>query len=410
MPVCPINAPRILFVHEHLGAFGGAEVNIALTAAELRTRGYEVGLLYDRTTGKDESAWRSLFSPIYQAGSSDPEQVVAGYSPDIIYVHNPGKTQVLESLLKSRRPVVRMVHDHSMYCMRGYKYNYFTRHICTHAASFRCVFPCLASVVRNPSGPVPIKFSSLRAKKREIALNRRCDSLVVYSDYSRQELIRNGFDPERIHIHAPIRCEGDAAPWSRFSAENLILFAGQIIRGKGVDMLLKALARIKVPFHAVIMGDGNHRKKCEKLAQALGLADRVQFTGYVPPGESREFYLRASVLAVSSLWPEPFGMVGPEAMRYGLPVVAFDAGGISEWLINGENGYLVPWAETGEFATRIEQLLMNKDLARELGRNGRDRVNRVYNVRHQVNVLEALFNSLLAVKSEPKGISPAICV
>lgn len=410
MPACPINVPRILFVHEHLGAIGGAEVNIALTAAELRARGYEVALLYDRTTGKDESTWRGLFSPIYRVGTENPEQVVASYSPDIIYVHNPGKTQVLESLLMSGRPVVRMVHDHSMYCMRGYKYNYFTRNVCTRATSFRCVFPCLASVVRNPSGPFPIKFSSLRAKKREIALNRQCDNLVVYSDYSRQELVRNGFDPERIHIYTPIRCEGDAAPWSRFSAENLILFAGQIIRGKGVDMLLKALARVRAPFHAVIMGDGNHRTKCEKLAKTLGLADRVQFTGYVPPGESREFYLRASVLAVSSLWPEPFGMVGPEAMRYGLPVVAFDAGGISEWLINGENGYLVPWADTGEFAARIEQLLMNKDLARELGRNGRERVNRVYNARHQVNVLEALFSSLLAVKSETKGISPAICV
>ncbi len=408
MPVCPINAPRILFVHEHLGAFGGAEVNIILTAEELKARGYQIGLLYERGTGKDESTWEALFSPIYPMATTSPEEALAGYSPDLIYLHNPGDLRVLESLVQSGRPVVRMVHDHSMYCMRGYKYNYFTRHICNHPASFRCVFPCLASIVRNPKGPFPLKLSSLRAKKREIALNRLCNSLVVYSEYSRQELVRNGFDPARIHVHVPIRCEGDSAPWSRFGPGNLVLFAGQIIRGKGVDMLLRALSQVRVPFQAVIMGDGNHRGACEKLSVRLGLKDRVRFTGYLPPAQSRDHYLGASVLAVSSLWPEPFGMVGPEAMRYGLPVVAFDAGGINEWLTNGENGYLVRWAETGEFAARIEQLLMNKDLARELGRNGRDRVNRVYSSRHQVNVLEGLFNSLLANNSETKEIFPAI--
>jgi hypothetical protein len=84
-------------------------------------------------------------------------------------------------------------------------------------------------------------------------------------------------------------------------------------------------------------------------------------------------------------------MAGPEAILYGLPVVGFDAGGIKEWLIDGENGFLVPWMDTHSLASRIEDLLVYKRLAREMGQAGRERVNRVYSTSRQVDSLERLF-------------------
>jgi glycosyltransferase involved in cell wall biosynthesis len=182
------------------------------------------------------------------------------------------------------------------------------------------------------------------------------------------------------------------------------LFAGQIIRGKGVDLLLKALAKLKVPFECLILGDGNHRGYCQRLCARLNLADRVQFRGFVPPDELQRFYLDASVFVVPSVWPEPFGMVGPEAMRYGLPVIAFDVGGIKEWLIHGENGYLARWMDTSCFAARIEELLRNKEFGRQLGRNGRERVNRVYSASRQVETLEQIFMSV-ALKNKKQAAS-----
>ena len=62
-------------------------------------------------------------------------------------------------------------------------------------------------------------------------------------------------------------------------------------------------------------------------------------------------------------------------MRHALPIVAFDAGGIREWLFDGENGFLVPWKDTGAFGRRVEQLLVDNDLARRLGRRGLQLVN-----------------------------------
>src|SRR5205807_3831612 len=127
----------------------------------------------------------------------------------------------------------------------------------------------------------------------------------------------------------------------------------------------------KTDFECAVLGDGNHRSQCEHLCRKLGLDNRVRFPGFVLPHELAQYYRRCSVAAVSSVWPEPFGMVGPDAMRYGVPVVAFDAGGIREWLQDGENGFLVPWMDRAQFAERIQQLLTDKALARKMGERGR---------------------------------------
>ena len=140
-----------------------------------------------------------------------------------------------------------------------------------------------------------------------------------------------------------------------------------------------------------IFGDGEQREFCEKLSQKLGLADRVFFKGFVSPDEIAGFYREASVVAVSSVWPEPFGAVGLEAMRFGLPVVAFDAGGIREWLSNGHNGFLVPWMDRGAFAARVEELLGDKALARQMGERGRRLVAERYEFSEYISGLENLF-------------------
>ena len=97
---------------------------------------------------------------------------------------------------------------------------------------------------------------------------------------------------------------------------------------------------------------------------------------------------------MSSLWPEPFGMAGPEAMRYGLPVVAFDAGGIREWLMDGCNGYLIPWKDDACFAERLDELLRNRQRARQLGQAAAEWSVR-YDSSQQLDTLQSLFERVV---------------
>jgi glycosyltransferase involved in cell wall biosynthesis len=347
----------------------GAEVNLQLTAAELKSRGHGVALLHGPPTGKGENAWTELFAERFPLGGENDSAIARNaikvFQPEAIYIHKMSDGAILKALVESGVPIVRMVHDHDLYCMRSYKYFPLTRTICTRGAGWRCIFPCGATLARNRQGRLPFKWVSYLARKREIALNRRFARMVVATDYMRQELLRNGFDPRRIEVHSPVpRAEASAEPAS-FIDRNLIIYSGQVIRGKGVDVLLESLALVREHFECLIFGDGNYRAYCKDLSRRLGLAERVWFMGYVPPAELRKYYSEASLAVVSSVWPEPFGAVGLEAMRHGLPVVAFAAGGINEWLFDGQNGFLVPWMDRGQFAARVDRLLAAKALLRE---------------------------------------------
>ncbi|HXT42244.1 MAG TPA: glycosyltransferase family 4 protein [Candidatus Angelobacter sp.] len=392
---------RILFVHERFGAWAGAEVNLLVTARELRRRGHAVAILHGPGTRKGEDDWEETFTERFALATDDNSFLAVNtalerFQPDLAYVHKLADLDALTALVSSGVLLIRMVHDHELCCMRSYKYFYPGRQICTRPVSPFCVFPCGAVIARNRDGGFPLKWVGYASKKNEIRLNRKFQRLIVNSHYMREELVHNGFAPDRIELHPPVPPHHEPALHSSFSDRNLIVYAGQIVRGKGVDVLLESLALVRVPFVCVILGDGNHRPFCEQLSRKLGLADRVQFKGYVPPDQQRNYHRECSVVVVSSVWPEPFGMVGIEAMRHGLPVVAFDAGGIKEWLFDGQNGCLVPWMDRAAYAARVEELLKNKTLARQMGERGRQLVSEQYNFSKYISGLEDLFTRVAA--------------
>jgi len=393
---------KLLFVHERFGALAGAEVNVLLTAGELNRRGHQVALVHGLPTGKGEEAWRGTFPMRFALDDHDSaavaKQAVDEFSPDAVFVHKMPDLTVIEALSDCGVPVVRMIHDHDLYCMRGYKYHYFSRQVCTRPASPFCVFPCGASLARRAGPGLPVKWVSYTAKRREIELNRRFECMIVATDYMRGELLRNGFSPDQIETHAPVPLRNSEAPPSSFGACNRIVYAGQIVRGKGVDVLLEALTLVRVPFECVIIGDGNHRAHCERLSRTLGLDGRVRFTGFISQEKIGEHYREASIAVMSSVWPEPFGAVGLEAMHHGLPVVAFDAGGIREWLIDGVTGYLVPWMDRTRYAACIELLLKDKPLAREMGERGRRWADQRFNFENYISGLEDLFSRVASAR------------
>jgi len=379
-----------------MGSLGGAEANVFITATEMKKRGHRVGLLTRRGTGRNEDAWRDLFGDaIYWIDQDAYESHASAFGADVTYVHKWDDLASLADIVESGRPRIRIVHDHDMYCLRSYRYSPFSRKICRRPISAYCVFPCLAPVKRDREGSLPFKIISYAAKKRERDLSRKFDRHLVVTNYMREELEINGFDSNRIEIFPPVpRAGANLQP--SFSDRNLLIWAGQIIRGKGLDVLLHALTEVTQPFELVVLGDGSHRAECEALTKKLGLSDRVTFAGFVPQEQLKDYYRDSSAFVLSSLWPEPIATIGLEVMRFAMPVIAWDAGGIKDWLIDGHNGYLVPWKDTTAFAARIDELLTDKTKARTMGLAGLKLVSERYDFDEYLQNLESLFRRVIA--------------
>ena len=112
----------------------------------------------------------------------------------------------------------------------------------------------------------------------------------------------------------------------------------------------------------------------KQLAEPLGSS--VVFHGYLPNPDDAFRGIRAAVLPWR--WQEPFGLVGPEALAHGVPLVGFNVGAVRDYLVDGRTGILVPPGDTDALAKAIDRLLSAPDDAAAMGLRGRELVSARY--------------------------------
>ena len=386
---------KILFVNEKCGYFGGVEQNIADTVEGLNSRGHNCYLAYGEISARDLEQYQALFErtfPCREIGAATKETltqplegVLGRVSPDVIYFHKIPELKSCMHLLSGNR-TVRMVHDHDLCCPRRHKYFMFNGRVCHHKFDWRCRLDG-AFIARDASSRSGFAFVSTGRKLREMRRNYHLDTLLVGSRFMRNELLQNGFPEEKVLILPPVIRMENPTP-SPVPDDPQILYVGQLIRGKGVDLLLRALKGLTCDFRATIVGTGNAESKLKDLCNELGLGTKVKFSGWVRNEDLGHFYSKAKIVAVPSRWPEPFGMIGLEAMHHGRPVVAFDVGGIPDWLDHLETGILVPEQDVVAFGKALQTLLDEDGLAAKLGENGLRRVQDHYSFKGYLDRLE----------------------
>lgn len=211
---------------------------------------------------------------------------------------------------------------------------------------------------------------------------RRTEAIVCVSGDTRKWLLKI-FSKKLQNKTRVIPGGVDLKAWSReekisiidkkyhLAGKKLVIFAGKLTKPKGVEYLIKAAPKIKGEIY--ILGGGDEKEKLEKLSRDLGLKN-VHLLGYFGKeyiNELREFYARADVAVVPSIWDEPLGLVVLEAMASSTPVVASKKGGIPLAVKNNLNGFLVRARSAKAIAKAVNQILRNEDLQKKMGLEAR---------------------------------------
>jgi D-inositol-3-phosphate glycosyltransferase len=137
----------------------------------------------------------------------------------------------------------------------------------------------------------------------------------------------------------------------------------------------------------------------QKLAAELGVTEYVRFIGKRQPEELRDYYCAGDV-AVTTPWYEPFGLTPLEAMACGRPVIGSAVGGITYTIKDGETGFIVPPRDPEALASRLEQLLSQPELSKQMGLAARKRVEREFTWTITAMRTGALYESLLAERMQ----------
>jgi glycosyltransferase involved in cell wall biosynthesis len=166
---------------------------------------------------------------------------------------------------------------------------------------------------------------------------------------------------------------------------------GRLSPEKGYDLAISALGNLPGAT-LVLVGDGSERGRLEVLARELGVAERVQFTGW--SDEPRRYLPGFDVFVLPSR-QEGFPLAVVEAMLAGLPVVAADVGSVSEAVLEAETGFLVPAEDPAALTDRLRHLLSNRDLAQRLGSAGRERAREKFTAEAMARSFETLYREIL---------------
>lgn len=202
------------------------------------------------------------------------------------------------------------------------------------------------------------------------------------NDASGIKVIPNGFDEKRFR---PIAHENEVTQ---------LISVCRLIPAKGLDVLLKACAKLKEkghPFVLHLIGDGPIRRQLEMMAQDLGLYDDIIFYGYMlHPEEFMPFF---DVFVLPSR-AEAFGSVFAEAALCQLALIGTNVGGISEQIENGVNGLLVPVEDVTALADALETVIIDPDYRYQLAREAAAKAKRDYSLQRVIAQLNKVYHEV----------------
>jgi len=355
------NSKRILFISEFAGFIGGTEKYIFSVAELLKANGFACDMIYKTKTNAFEK-FQSVFENCVDVKKSDK---LTSLHYQIKTMHRTEDFTFLKFALENFSPTL-FVHDHTYVCPKGYKYFPYKRKNCSlKYDKVRCGLCSIAVPPRHfVNGFVNALKRNFSTMPKLFDVMTKFSSYVVLSDFMRGELVKNGIDKNKISLISPF-VDVQETQNQVLSGKLKILFAGQHVASKGLHLLFESLSKMKEDFVLDVLGEGARTPFYKDLTIQMNLENKIKFHGFVDAPQT--FYKNADVVAFPSMWQEPFGLVGIEAMANSKPVVAFNVGGVRQWLENDKNGILVPERDTKAFAKALDTLATDVQKRNQLG-------------------------------------------
>lgn len=391
----------VVHLHDRLSARGGADRHLWGLLDELQPDlptellvGWDDGSLpesektsigpWSRLKGLERSGLNQRGG---EAARQRLQQALTQRNPALIHVHNVMDPQLLQMTALTGLSLLT-IQDHRYFCPGPGKLRPDGA-ICRQVMSEACL-DCF-----DDADYGRMLLALTRARLRAAA--KMCQVLVL-SNYMAGELLAawraEAMKPTRIKVLPPFVHGLQPAP--RIGSGDYHLLASRLVERKGVRKALTAARSLELPLW--VAGDGSMRAEVEQAALESG--GRVRYVGWADREKLARLLAGARSLWLPSLWAEPFGIAGLEALSAGVPVVASGVGGIPEWLDNGHAGFLVPPGDVKGLVHAARRLEQDHGLAAGMGRAGAERVKKDFAPGPLMNRLKEFYN--LVQRDQPR--------
>jgi len=203
-----------------------------------------------------------------------------------------------------------------------------------------------------------------KLKHKRYRILRSADAVVAVSNFMKDLAIKIGAAPKKIEVIYNAVDFFVVLPGRQMPSSPTLVFSGRLTPWKGVDMLVKIVAKLKEQYQDLIfevLGGGSELRKLKELARKLGVEENVKFRGQITEEETHKVFSRATVFVLNTNY-EGLSHAILNAMQIGVPVITTPVGGNPELIRDGENGLLVTYNYERAWEKAIRQLLENEDL------------------------------------------------
>ncbi|MEM6504235.1 MAG: glycosyltransferase family 4 protein [Planctomycetota bacterium] len=365
---------KVLLVHDFGTLNGGAEHMTVTLRGGLRDRGHEVEffssrakplplpIVSDHTCFGTTSQFNRVTRAFNPLAAIALKKVIKRFKPDIVHCR-----MFMNQLSPLILPVIRGIPS------------------LLHVVNYNLICPLNTKVLpdgspcHDPQGPacrsngcLPI-LGRMRAETQKRMWDRwegAFNLIITNSNWVRDRLMNEGQRVDGVVWNGvPV-----TAPRPPLSDPPTVSYAGRLIPKKGVDVLIQAMARVAAELpdaRLLIAGDGPLMQEHQALAARLKINQNTTFLGHLSRPDMERALEAAWVQAVPSVWEEPFGLVGAEALMRGTAAVVTECGGLAEQIVPDANGYHVPAGDAGALAKALLKVLRDRDKAERFGKHGR---------------------------------------
>jgi rhamnosyl/mannosyltransferase len=361
-------------VHRHDWSFCTRQDSVSLDGREFRVV----------RTG----TWaKLLFTPLSPAFPWHLRRLIGAGKPDILHLHMPNPSVFWALLLPSARRVPWVVHWH-------------------------------ADVISDTQGRL-MKLAYAVYRPFERAVLRRARAIIVtsvpYRDSSQPlrpwlskcRVVPLGLDVGRLPVQAQAEPAAKGSPENQTLPFLKVLAVGRLTYYKGFQYLIEALARLD-NVQLELVGEGDRAGELRNQVASLGLQDRVHFHGTADDRELARQLARCDCLCLPSMErTEAFGMVLLEAMYFGKATVVSDVPGSGMgWIVeHGVTGLKVKPADPAALAEALGSLVADRELLREMGRAGREKFERMFEINHAIGGILDTYRVVLGDPQAGRSIS-----
>lgn len=269
-------------------------------------------------------------------------------------------------------------------------------------------YHALGTVKRRHQGA--LDTSPSRRVGYERALGRAVDRVIAQSQDEVRELVRMGVPRSRMTVVPSGVNESfsPAGPSAPREGHPRILTVGRLVERKGFQDVIAAMTGVPDAELLVVGGPPPDRLdsdpqavRLRELAKSYGVADRVRLIGAVPR-EEMPYWYRSADLLVAAPWYEPFGLTPLEAMACGVPVVGTAVGGLTDTIVVGETGDLVPPRDPEALGAAIRALLDDRVRRFAYATAALERARRGYSWKRAADQLDGIYAAVAGVR-RPSG-------